>query len=178
MQTVDLWKYLPPFLKNYLEMVEILKAEQGEFQSAENSLESILKNTFVATASETGIAHLERIMGILPSAESNLETRRANVMGKSMDDLPYTLTALKNRIMQIQGDDNVLVSFSDAYTINITARVYTQDQYDQLNYLVYTMLPANLVVNLSSFTRVTGTLNKGEAIGTAIATMIEVGCNE
>ena len=111
MRKVDLWYYLPPFLKEFLEMREILGAEEPEFQELVKQYDDVLKDNFIVTATERGIARFESTLGIRPDASASLETRRSAVLTKWWDATPYTLRTLKNRIAMIQGNSNIQISF-------------------------------------------------------------------
>ena len=161
MRKVDLWYYLPPFLKEFLEMREILGAEEPEFQELVKQYDDVLKDNFIVTATERGIARFESTLGIRPDASASLETRRSAVLTKWWDATPYTLRTLKNRIAMIQGNSNIQISFDkdNPYCIQIVTRLETAGQVDDLAYIIQTMLPANLEVD--SANRLEGTVNIG-----------------
>ena len=161
MRKVDLWYYLPPFLKEFLEMREILGAEEPEFQELVKEYDDVLKDNFIITATERGIARFESMLGIRPDASASLETRRSAVLTKWWDTTPYTLRTLKNRIALIQGNSNIQISFGkdNPYCIQIVTRLETAGQGDDLAYIIQTMLPANLEVD--SANRLEGTVNVG-----------------
>lgn len=161
MRKVDLWYYLPPFLKEFLEMREILGAEEPEFQELVKQYDDVLKDNFIVTATERGIARFESTLGIRPDASASLETRRSAVLTKWWDATPYTLRTLKNRIAMIQGNSNIQISFDkdNPYCIQIVTRLETAGQVDDLAYIIQTMLPANLEVD--SANRLEGTVNVG-----------------
>lgn len=161
MRKVDLWYYLPPFLKEFLEMREILGAEEPEFQELVKEYDDVLKDNFIITATERGIARFESMLGIRPDASTSLETRRSAVLTKWWDATPYTLRTLKNRIALIQGNSNIQISFDkdNPYCIQIVTRLETAGQVDDLAYIIQTMLPANLEVD--SANRLEGTVNVG-----------------
>ena len=91
MRKVDLWYYLPPFLKDFTEMVEILGAEEPEFQELVKQIDDVMKDNFIATATARGISSFENMMGIKPDTSASLETRRSNVFARWWDLTPYTL---------------------------------------------------------------------------------------
>lgn len=161
MRKVDLWYYLPPFLKEFLELREILGAEEPEFQELVKQYDDVLKDNFIITATERGIARFESTLGIRPDASASLETRRSAVLTKWWDATPYTLRTLKNRIALIQGNSNIQISFDkdNPYCIQIVTRLETAGQVDDLAYIIQTMLPANLEVD--SANRLEGTVNVG-----------------
>lgn len=161
MRTVDLWEYLPPFLKDFTEMVEILGAEEPEFQELVKQIDDVMNDNFILTATARGIARFEEMLGIRPESGATLETRRSNVLTKWWDVTPYTIRTLKSRIAVIQGNDNIQISFADddPYCIQIVTRLETAGQVDDLAYILKTMLPANLVVD--SANRLEGTVGVG-----------------
>ena len=130
-------------------MKEILKTEEPEFQTLRNNLDDLSKDSFITVASAKGIARFEQMLKIYPSAGVTLESRRSAVLTKWWDVTPYTLRTLKNRIMVIQGTDNIQISFAedDPYKIQIVTRLENPGQVDDLDYILTTMLPANLVID-------------------------------
>ena len=149
MRKVDLWYYLPPFLKKFVEMVEILGAEEPEFQELVRQYDNVLNDNFILTATANGISRFESMLGIHPDASASLESRRSTVLTRWWDTTPYTIRTLKNRIALIQGNDNVEISFNDENpsVIQIVTRLETAGQVDDLAYIIQTMLPANLAVD-------------------------------
>lgn len=149
MRQVDLWYYLPPFLKDFVEMVEILGAEEPEFQTLVENIDNVMNDNFITTATANGISRFEKLLGIQPSRGASLETRRSAVLTKWWDATPYTIRALKNRIAMLQGNDDVQVTFSEEnpYCIQIITRLETAGQVEDLAYILKTMLPANLEVD-------------------------------
>ena len=158
MRKVDLWYYLPPFLKNFLEMREIMGAEEPEFQTLVEQCDEVMNDNFITTATAKGIARFEQMLKITPSTEASLERRRSAIMTRWWNVIPYTIRGLKNRIVAIQGNDNVQISFSEEnpYLIQIVTRLETAGQVDDLAYILQTMLPANLEV--ASTNRLEGNL--------------------
>lgn len=152
MRKVDLWYYLPPFLKDFLEMREIMGAEEPEFQTLVEQCDGVMNDNFITTATARGIARFEQMLKITPSTGASLESRRSAIMTRWWDVIPYTIRGLKNRIATIQGNDNVQISFSEEnpYLIQIVTRLETAGQVDDLAYILQTMLPANLEVASSN----------------------------
>ena len=74
--------YLPPFMQKYKEPVAAMKAEEPEFQIVWKAVDRILYNHFISTADEYGISRFEKMLGIYPSSEDTLESRRSRVQSK------------------------------------------------------------------------------------------------
>ena len=94
LRDVDLVSYLPPFLQEYKEINATLTAENPEFSLIWSAKEQILYNCFIATADANGIARYEKILGIYPSPEDTLESRRSRVQVQRTNLIPYTLRSL------------------------------------------------------------------------------------
>lgn len=130
-------------------MIEILGAEEPEFQELVRQYDNVLNDNFILTATANGISRFESMLGIHPDASASLESRRSTVLTRWWDTTPYTIRTLKNRIALIQGNDNVEISFNDEnpYVIQIVTRLETAGQVEDLAYILKTMLPANLEVD-------------------------------
>lgn len=152
MRKVDLWYYLPPFLKDFLEMREIMSAEEPEFQVLAEQCDGVMNDSFITTATARGISRFEQMLKITQPTGADIESRRSAIMTRWWDVIPYTLRGLKNRIAAIQGNDNIQISFSEdnPYLIQIVTRLETAGQVNDLAYILQTMLPANLEVKSSN----------------------------
>lgn len=172
MRKIDLWYNLPPFLKEFLEMREILGAETPEFQELVRQLDSALNDNFITTATVNGIARFEAMMGIHPDASASIETRRSAVLTRWWNTTPYTIRTLKNRIALLQGSDNIQISFDDEcpYIIQIVTRLETVGQVDDLAYILETMIPANLGVQSHNMIEGKVSLSIAYGVGASITT--------
>ena len=74
---VSLVSYLPPFMQDYKEPAAALEAENPEFTLVWKAADKVLYNHFISTADEYGIARREKLLGIYPSDDDTLDSRRA-----------------------------------------------------------------------------------------------------
>ena len=118
---VDLTSYLPEFMKTYREPVAALQAMDPEFVLLWNGADKILYNRFLSTADENGLNRYEEMMGIYPSEEDTLESRRLRIQTKWFNSTPYTLRVLIQRLEAICGTGNFEISgnFETGYTLRI-----------------------------------------------------------
>ena len=100
---IDLLSYLPPFLREYDETKTALDAENPEFKLLWEQSARVLDGSFILTADEYGIGRFEKLTGILPDPESDLEARRSAVMVKWLSKLPYTYRMLLKQLEVICG---------------------------------------------------------------------------
>ena len=72
---IDLVSYLPPYLQAYREQVAALAAENPEFLLIWDAVDKVLYNHFICTADEYGISRYEKILGIRPTEDDNLDRK-------------------------------------------------------------------------------------------------------
>ena len=104
---VDLVSYLPEFMQLYKEPIEILKAENPEFQIIWKVADKAFYNRFISTADDYGISRFENILGIYPNATDTLENRRMRLQSRWFNKIPYTIRNLAEKI------NNILEFISD-----------------------------------------------------------------
>ena len=104
---VNLLGHLPPFIQEYMEIREIMKTENPEFQLVEDESEIIKNNQFIQSCNLTGISKFEKLIGIVPSADDTLESRINRVLVRWNDTVPYTWKTLLNKLDTLcGGSDN------------------------------------------------------------------------
>lgn len=141
---VDLIVYLPPFLAEYEELREILKAEEPELSLLWDNTEKALFNQFITTADKNGIAAYERLLNLLPESSDSLEQRRARVMSKWIAKLPYTYKALIERLGALCGNDFSLNCNFENYSLTAMVHFRKYSDFLQVKRLFKEMLPANI----------------------------------
>lgn len=146
---VDLVTYLPPYLKNYQEQVAALEAENPEFILIWNGVDRVLYNHFISTADSYGISRYEKIMGIVPTEDDNLESRRSRVQVNWVNLLPYTMKTFLQKLNVLCGSGNYILScsFSEEYYMKLITHLDNAGQVDELRNLFEEILPCNLVVD-------------------------------
>lgn len=147
MREVDLIAYLPPFISDYRETSETLKAENPEFRIIWDAAQRVLYNEFIMTADEYGISRYEKMLGIYPTKEDTLESRRAKVLIRWSASLPYTDRMLFEKLITICGVNNfVLTKQYDKYRIEIDVSLELFGQLEELEKVVEMMIPCNMVI--------------------------------
>lgn len=146
---VDLVSYLPPFMQNYKETVAALNAENPEFLVIWKATDKVLYNHFISTADEYGLSRFEKLLGIFPTSEDTLESRRSRVQSKWFNTIPYTLTVLLQKLTVLCGDTSFVFThnFKDGYTITLITDLELYGQVEELEYIINTMMPENIDVN-------------------------------
>ena len=146
---VDLVSYLPPFMQTYKEPVAAFKAENPEFEIIWKATDKVLKNRFISTADEYGISRFEKMLDIRPTDDDTLESRRSRVQSKWFSKLPYTLRVLIQRLTVLCGDTDFKLNhnFTVGYTLTLETDLERYGQVEELEYIINTMVPENIVVD-------------------------------
>lgn len=145
---VDLNSYLPPYLKGYKEIAETLKAEDPEFKLLWEAVDRLLKNQFIEDADEYGISRREDIIGILPSSQDTLESRRSRVQALWWNPTPYSIRAFVAKIADLCGENGYEVDKTrlEEYWLGLTTHLSRYGQVDNLKQLILGMPPCNIVI--------------------------------
>lgn len=144
--------YLPPFMQKYKEPVAALKAEEPEFQLIWKAADRVLYNHFISTADEYGISRFEKLLGIFPSSEDTIESRRERVQSRWFKSIPYTLKTLINKLVTLCGDRDFTIKadFLESYTMILNVSLSIFGQVDELNEVLSYMIPQNIVVKVNN----------------------------
>lgn len=150
-RTINLLKYLPPYLQEYVEIYHTMTAENPEFQFVADNCKRILNNTFIMYCNEDGIQRFENLLGIVASEIDTLEFRQSRVMVKWNDCIPYTMKALLNKLVAMQGNDDIQIILN-GYFITIITHMDNR-QSESLWELFNTMIPCNMDITHKNLVR-------------------------
>ena len=144
---VDLVSYLPTFMQTYQEPVAALEAENPEFYLVWSATDKVLKNRFIETADEYGLSRFESLLGIHPSADDTLESRRSRVRSQWFNKVPYTMKCLLQKLTVLcDGTDFVITNdFTEGYTLTLITNLELYGQVEELEHIINTMTPCNIV---------------------------------
>ncbi|NBI73458.1 DUF2313 domain-containing protein, partial [Clostridiaceae bacterium] len=148
---VDLVSYLPPFIAEYKEINTALAAENPEFQLIWEAADRALRNEFIETADEYGISRFEKMMGLFPSKEDSLESRRLNIRSKWFTMLPYTWRMLMDRLLLLCGEEPLIVDTSHLKVYELRIEIFNQTiaTMRAIRKMAGEMIPANILLFLS-----------------------------
>ena len=137
--------YLPPFMREYIEMQQIMIAEQPEFDSAWLQYENAMKDQFILEATEYGVARWESMMKISPKDTDTLNERKFRILVKLNQELPYTMMKLKESLITLCGAGNFFIDLQAAkYHIEVKLALANENNYQEVVDLLKKMIPANM----------------------------------
>lgn len=151
MNDVNLADYLPPFLREYRELKAVMDAENPEFLAVYSAADRVLKNEFIETADDYGLSRFENLLGILPSKNDTLDSRRARVFSRWFTELPYTMRAFLEKLSGLSEYGNITVAADfDHYRVSIDTDFELYGQTDEIERLVELMFPCNIIADLKN----------------------------
>ena len=149
--------YLPPVLREVMEMQAINEANEPEIAAAWDALALVLANQFLETADARGVAVWEKELKIFPKDTDTLEDRKRTIKAKWGLELPYTMVWLRNWLTSVCGPllhEETL----DNYTLGI--HIYNEgvsgvdtdirSLTDRILKILQPVCPANILLLLNS----------------------------
>lgn len=143
--------YLPPFMQEYTEIQEIMKAEQPEFDFLWEAYENAFSDQFILDATEYGVSRWESMLKITPKDTDTLDERKFRILVRLNQEMPYTLTKLKEALTTLCGADGFSIDLqANKYHIEIKLALGHHTNYKEVEDLLVKMIPANMTqyVNL------------------------------
>ena len=148
-RTVDLTKYVPQTLKDFLDIKYIVDAENPEFNSVLSITSSLSNASFINEADEIGVYRFEKMLGITPNDYDTIQARQSRILTRWNDTIPYTMETLKEKLTVLCGEDNFSITTDfENYSITITVSLPLSGQVEELEYLIKNLVPANLIVEM------------------------------
>lgn len=143
-------KYLPDFMQSFKQLQELTKVEDLFLNNLKENVNLSLKNTFILDADELAITHFEKIVGITPSFNDNLETRRLNVFTRFNQKLPYTISSLKDTLNTIIGQENYSIDLDyNNFKLDIFLKANVKNKVYILKNILEFVLPLNIIFDIN-----------------------------
>lgn len=151
MDRENLIAYLPAFMQQFLEMQQIMKANDTEFDRIYAQVEKTLDNAFILDCNAEGIAKFERQLGIASDIQESLENRKARVLLRWNEAVPYTMRVLYKQLNALCGVNDYEVDADlQHYVIAIIAHLNSIGKVEELERLCKKILPENMCYKLSN----------------------------
>ncbi len=164
---VDLWQYLPEYLKQYKELIFLFAAEEPHFQILVKDTIKLLNNMFIDTATDEGLKRFEKILQLYPNPGDTIEVRRSNVKANWFSNKVYTLKTLLTRLQLLQQNENVQLYWDedDIHLLHVITRLEQMGQVDRLHEILEAMLPANVAYDSDNYIEFNETFNLFYGVG-------------
>lgn len=145
-------EYLPPFMRQFAEIKQIMNVENAETDQVNRNIQQVLDSAFIKTCSERGIQNYEKMLDIVPNAEDALELRKLRVLMYWNNSLPYTMKTLIKKLITYCGEDGFYVSKKDLTSYHLLIEIFSgsQGQLEELKKVIGLMVPMNMYFILSN----------------------------
>lgn len=147
----NLIEYLPEFLRDVEEYKAILTlGEQPEMVTLWEAEENTLNDQFIVDATENGVSRWEKILGIVPKATDDLDVRKFSILARINEQLPFTLTTLKEQLETLCGAGDYEVKLdAKNYKLTVLVALSAESSFNDVNLLLKRIVPANMIIDLS-----------------------------
>lgn len=143
----ELKRLLPDWYEGIYETDVLMNVEQSLFESLLIQIQTVQSNQYVATADNKTIAIYESMLGINVEAGDTLDIRRFRVLTRLSTQKPYTRRYLEELLSSF-GDPATVEVFPNDYRVLITTDFQKPGQMVELDYLIRSIVPANLLINI------------------------------
>lgn len=141
--------YLPYVVRVYAEFQAIMAGEQPELERVWVAVDGLLEDQFLLTAGDAGLSRWEKMLQIVPKATDGLEDRRFRILTRLNEELPYSLSQLRNILGTLCGPGNFSAAVEDGYTLDVKLGLAAKNNYNDVAALLERVSPQNLVLRLS-----------------------------
>lgn len=146
---IDIKRYWTGVVKGIDEFKQIANAENPEFNSLTGCLTRLLSDTFVNDATEYGVKRWEKIFGIIPAVNENLEDRKIKILTLLNIKLPYTYKMLDNAVKSIFGEDDYTMFINnETQILTLNALFESDNEYQDVCTLFQNVVPKNLDIKV------------------------------
>ena len=142
-------EYYPEWLREFREIKVLSKLQQTQSEKLWNCLQSIIDNNFLETLDEYGCSKWEKALELQVKEGMTIEERRANIIGRHLEERPFTVTKFKNMLNALCGDGEYILNItSSTYTVVVSLRLDKKDQKNAILKLMSRVLPANMLYSV------------------------------
>lgn len=109
--------YLPDALRPYRELRAMAAGWQALFDGLWRAADQALDDQFVTTAGEYGLSRWESMLGIRVKGTESLDKRRARVLSRLLEQLPFTMRGLLVQLETLCGGDGFTVELREGNNV-------------------------------------------------------------
>lgn len=156
-ERTKLLDYLPKFMQQFLELQEIMQAEDKEMDIIDDNIQRVFDNAFIESCDEYGIRKYEALLGITAARQDMLEWRKNRVLAQWNDPQPFTYTVLLKKLDVLCGEGNYTVRGSlEDYWLSIGMLQGFTGQMEEVENILEKILPQNISYEVFEERPVTG----------------------
>ena len=138
--------YFPEVINDVEEYKEIANTENPELEATWQSIDSLIDDQFIETATERGVTRREKLLKITPSKIDSLDDRKLRISLKWNDRLPYTYKVLKDKLDQIFGDNYQIERFINELILKVKVNSFNWNIFNLVTDEIRKMIPADMIL--------------------------------
>ena len=139
-------EYYPEWLREFREIKELSKLQQRQSEKLWECLQSILDNNFLETLDEYGCSRWEKALKLQVKKTMSIQERRMNIVGRHLEERPFTIKKLKYMLDALCGEDKYSVKIdTNSYIVLVELSSHRKDQEQAIWELMSRVLPANML---------------------------------
>lgn len=143
---IDIKPYFPLLYENILEIDTLVEAENSILDELNAEINRVKDNEYIITADKETIKRYEILLRITDGDDKDLEFRRQRVLNRLAMNMPFTLRALKQKLNDLIGKGNYVVSVdNENYTLIVESKILNQVWFNETYITINKMKPANIV---------------------------------
>lgn len=141
-------EYLPKILQKTKEFNGIGQSVDAYFNGVTwPEFEQQTLNQFIETCDSDGLSYYEKLCGLTPSAGDSLEARKAMVLAKWSNQLPYNYDSLVSMLASICGEGDFEL-ITDLTKLTIGVLIKAVRNLDEVKKLLNSIVPCNVVTEI------------------------------
>lgn len=148
MKTVDTIHYFPDHISNIEEFKRIAAAYDTELRLVWMALGALYNNQYFDTMDEATCARWEKLMGIIPTDDDTLASRRMTIKGRWTSSLPYTRPKFRDVLNSMVGDHYRMAISVPEKTLDIGITLAGMSKVDYVYEIMRAMAPADMEVTV------------------------------
>lgn len=159
MDNINLIDLLPNYFRKVKDFIALLETESIELWDLDDLVNRVYDNFFIQTADTETIKYHESLFGIVAQPDESLSFRRARVINRYNNRVPFTIATLKEKLNLLIGFGNwELYLDYQSYDIYIKIKSGEFGIMDEMTNMLVYMLPAYIGPNILQEIQVNGRL--------------------
>ena len=145
----ELLTALPPVLQQIKELAAICDLEQPHFAGVWPKIQQVLDEQYPQICGEYGLQRWEKMLGLVPSSNADLNERRQAVLLMLNEQLPFTLARLRELLARVAPNGGYeLELLPEEYLLRLRLNLAEKSYLRVLRQVLERTLPANMLLEL------------------------------
>ena len=136
-------------MQDMKEIKVLLSAEDSDVETFWTDIEDVFRDQYFLEAAETGLQHYEKMLGIVPKATDDMETRKFRIFAKFNERLPYTEITVNKQLEILCGVGNYTMEvIFERYAVIVRIALVSKRKFEEVKEMLRNILPANLLLDI------------------------------